>query len=102
VGLLVSIVVGRYVSAVTNHEESDLAVPDGSDSGARDIRLEVLASVCIGGTCPTVYRSDRRTFVVQGYAVSGESAQVDLHAGESLVEIPMDLLIAALNSGGVG
>lgn len=38
------------------------------------------------------------TLVVQGYAVSGELAGVDLPAGESLVEIPLHLLTEAVRN----
>ena len=39
---------------------------------------------------PTVYRTDRGTWVVQGWAVSDPEAlaQMDIPAGEGAVEIP--------------
>jgi hypothetical protein len=52
----------------------------------------LVTSGCRDGNCPTVYRTNRGTFVVQGYAVTPEQAGVDLPAGELLVEIPPDLL----------
>jgi hypothetical protein len=57
--------------------------------------LEVLAGQCTGGTCPTVYRRDSHSVVVQGYALTGKAAGVDLPDGEHLVEIPVDVLLAA-------
>jgi hypothetical protein len=57
--------------------------------------LEVLAGECTGGTCPTVYRRDAHNVVVQGYALTGNAAGVDLPDGEHLVEIPVEVLLAA-------
>jgi hypothetical protein len=45
---------------------------------------------CRDGTCPTIYRSDRGTIVVQGYVVM--DADVTVPEGEALVEIPAELL----------
>jgi hypothetical protein len=56
------------------------------------VSLTVLASSCSSGTCPTLYRTDRGTVVVQGYAVTAMAAGIDLPDGELLVEIPLDLL----------
>jgi len=48
---------------------------------------------CKNGNCPTIYRTDRGTLVVQGYAVGPEQAEgLTIPAGESLVEIPLDVL----------
>jgi hypothetical protein len=67
-------------------------------SGPSDIRLELLSSQCGNSSCPTIYRTDRGTLVVQGYAVAPEQAGVSLPEGELLVEIPTDLLAAALRA----
>lgn len=56
------------------------------------LAVEHLATVCGNGGCPTVYRTNRGTLVVQGYPVEGADVGVDLPAGELLVEIPVDLL----------
>lgn len=61
-------------------------------------KLTLVTSLCGTGSCPTVYRTDRGTLVVQGYAVSAEQANLDLPAGEQLVEVPMDLLAAAMQA----
>jgi len=58
--------------------------------------VRVLAT-CSGGTCPTVYESDRGTLLVQGYTVSAADG-VQLPAGEQLVEIPRDLLARAFEA----
>ncbi|MBB4694482.1 hypothetical protein [Paractinoplanes abujensis] len=61
--------------------------------------LTLLAAECSTGTCPTVYRTDRETVLVQGYIVSAADAGLDLPPGEQLVEIPLGLLAtAAANS----
>ena len=61
-------------------------------------KLTLVTSLCGTGSCPTVYRTDRGTLVVQGYTVSAEQADLDLPAGEQLVEIPMELLAAAMQA----
>ena len=60
------------------------------------MRLTRLAGGCEGGTCPTVYRTDRGTLVVQGTVVADPEAllSVDLPAHETLVEVPADLLLS--------
>jgi hypothetical protein len=57
-----------------------------------DAELRLIATRCGGGSCPTVYETDRGTYVVQGRAVTASGAGVDLSDGESLVEIPKELL----------
>jgi hypothetical protein len=49
---------------------------------------------CSGGTCPTVFETDRGTYVVQGAIVTDPEAlaSVDLPAHETLVEVPTELL----------
>jgi hypothetical protein len=61
------------------------------------MRLVKLAG-CSGGTCPTVYATDRGTFVVQGDIVTDPDAlaAMDLPAHEAAVEVPASLL-ASLN-----
>ncbi len=68
-------------------------------SGNSAPTLTLVASLCGTGTCPTVYRTDRGTLVVQGYTVAPENAGIDVPAGEQLVEIPADLLAAAMQAG---
>ncbi len=73
---------------MTTHE--DAVNTAEAPAAAADPRLEILASQCGDGTCPTVYRTDRETVVVQGYDVTGAVPD-----GEHLVEIPTDVLLAA-------
>lgn len=46
---------------------------------------------CEGGTCPTVYATDRGTYVVQG-AIVVDPEGVTVPDGETLVEVPAELL----------
>jgi hypothetical protein len=62
-------------------------------------KLTLVTTLCGGGSCPTVYRTDRGTLVVQGYTVTGDNVNIDLPAGEQLVEIPAELLAAAMQAG---
>ncbi|WP_433296466.1 hypothetical protein ACQP2F_38470 [Actinoplanes sp. CA-030573] len=55
------------------------------------VALTQLATVCGNGSCPTLYRTNRGTYVVQGYVIDSD-AGVDVPKGESLVEIPAELL----------
>jgi formylmethanofuran dehydrogenase subunit C len=52
--------------------------------------MEVIAGGCVDGTCPTIYRTERGTVVVQGQLVNYSG--VTMGEGEALVEIPADLL----------
>lgn len=56
---------------------------------------KTLASLCGTGSCPTVYGTDSDTVVVQGYEMTAEKAGVEVPDGEQLVEIPVDVLLAA-------
>lgn len=65
------------------------------DNDANDpagLTLELLATTCSTGSCPTIFKSDRGTFVIQGYAVDAQRAGVALAPDELLVEIPAELL----------
>ncbi len=70
-------------------------IPEQSPDRDAVPALTPVATVCGGGTCPTVYRTDRGTFVVQGYALSAANAGIDVPPGEQLVEIPASLFTAA-------
>jgi hypothetical protein len=62
--------------------------------------LTMLASSCASGTCPTIFESDRGTYVIQGYAVDARQAGVALGSDELLVEIPVELLAGILAERG--
>jgi hypothetical protein len=72
-------------------------VQDDERDGAKR-PLILVKKLCTGGSCPTVYLTDRNTYVVQGYTVTAEAAGLDLPAGEQLVEIPAELLAQALKT----
>jgi hypothetical protein len=59
----------------------------------RVMTLCPIASLCASGECPTIYRTDRGTLVVQGYAVDPAGAGLESVAGMQLVEIPVELLM---------
>lgn len=73
----------------------DASVPQNAAVTER-LNLEIVTTYCGSNTCPTVYRSDKGTLVVQGYTVTGDQAGVDLPDGEMLVEIPAELLREAV------
>jgi hypothetical protein len=58
------------------------------------MRLTQVNGGCNDGTCPTVYATDRGTFVVQGAIVTDPEAlaSVNLPPYETLVEVPRELL----------
>ena len=60
--------------------------------------LTMLAT-CAGGNCPTIFESDRGTYVIQGYALDAGRSGVTLGSDELLVEIPADLLNGLLAGG---
>ena len=64
----------------------------------RVLVLHTVTKLCGGSSYPTVYRSERQTVVVQGYALSGAEAGLTVRDGERLVEIPVDLLLAAADA----
>lgn len=64
------------------------------------LEVDVLARSCAATSCPTVYRTNRGTLVVQGYTVPAAEAGIDLPAGEALVEIPVSLLATAADDMG--
>jgi hypothetical protein len=59
------------------------------------MKLTFLGSTSQEGQCPTLYATDRDTFVVQGWAVTDPEALGDLRdvlPGETFVEVPKALL----------
>lgn len=55
-------------------------------------------SGCGNGPCPTVYETANGTILVQGFTVSGDSVELDIPPGESLVEIPRYVLERAMSA----
>jgi hypothetical protein len=59
--------------------------------------LERVAGTCQDGDiCPTIYKTDRGTIVVQGDQLSAASLKlITLPSGETAAEIPTSLLLEA-------
>jgi hypothetical protein len=60
------------------------------------MKLETyIGSNCHGGHCPTVYQSDRGTFIVQGNLLNpSEISDLAIPPHEGVVEIPESLVEA--------
>lgn len=60
------------------------------------MKLTFVRKTIISGetNCPSLYRTDRDTFVVQGWRVNDPEtlAQLDIPAHETVVEVPADVL----------
>ena len=76
----------------------DIDTPGGRSERTPTVTLEAVANRCSGGECPTVYKTNRGTLVVQGYAFEPGHAGVSLPAGEQMVEIPVELIKDFLHS----
>lgn len=62
------------------------------------MKLTLLGSSSINGDCPTLYATDRGTYVVQGVKLDAQVlAQLTLPDHETAVEIPAALLKFALD-----
>ncbi|GAA2635240.1 hypothetical protein [Paractinoplanes durhamensis] len=62
-------------------------------------RLRPIANRCTASSCPTVYLdADSGTLVVQGFDVPRDQEGVDVPQGESLVRVPIELLVEAMTS----
>jgi hypothetical protein len=59
------------------------------------MRLRFVGSDSPSGSCPTIYETDRGTYVIQGQTVTDAEALGDLRhvlPGETFVEVPKELL----------
>jgi hypothetical protein len=59
------------------------------------MKLRFIGSNSPSGSCPTLYATDRGTYIVQGLSVADPEALSDLRhvlPGETVVEIPAELL----------
>ncbi len=59
------------------------------------MRLRFVGSDSISGSCPTIYATDRDTYVIQGQTVTDPEALDDVRhvlPGETFVEVPKELL----------
>jgi hypothetical protein len=66
------------------------------------MELTPLAGDCPDGrTCPVISKTDRGTIAVQGYKLTNEElAQIGPPDGETVVEIPVTLLLEAARAYG--
>lgn len=49
---------------------------------------------CLGGNCPTIFRTESGSFVVQGVAVDADTrAHMNMPDSEDAVEVPASLLL---------
>lgn len=57
------------------------------------MKLRFLGSNSTGGDCPTLYATDRDTYIVQGWQLFANDLlmQLDISDGESAVEVPTEL-----------
>jgi hypothetical protein len=76
---------------MTNHEDADLPVATNGPPVIPGSVPQPVITLCGTGSCPTVYRTDRDTVLVQGPASDG----VAVGDGELLIEIPRELLLEA-------
>jgi hypothetical protein len=76
---------------MTNHENADRPVAINGPPEIPESVPQPVITLCGSGSCPTVYRTDRDTLLVQGYAATG----VAVPDGELLIEIPRELLLEA-------
>ncbi|HCT79699.1 MAG TPA: hypothetical protein DGG94_12875 [Micromonosporaceae bacterium] len=60
------------------------------------MKLTFIRKTALSGdtNCPSLYRTDRDTFMVQGWRVSDPEAlaQLDIPPHETVVEVPADVL----------
>ncbi|MGW7418205.1 hypothetical protein [Streptomyces sp. NPDC054863] len=57
------------------------------------MKVTMLATTCDKKDCPTIYKTDPGTVLVQGETPTDHG--LDIPAHETLVEIPMDLIVKA-------
>jgi hypothetical protein len=81
---------------MTNHKDADFPVVADGPPATPGSDPRMVISLCGTGTCPTIYRTDHETVLVQGNLVQGNVATgITVADGEMLVEIPEELLIEA-------
>ncbi|MDQ1041811.1 hypothetical protein [Streptomyces sp. V4I2] len=65
------------------------------------MKLRFLGSNSTGGDCPTLYATDRDSYIVQGWQLFANELlmQLDIPEGESAVEVPTELFEHLSNDG---
>lgn len=61
------------------------------------MKVTKLISTCDLKDCPTIYATDRGTFLVQGETPTDHGLKIPVH--ETLVEIPVELIKKAIADG---
>ncbi|MFF4221915.1 hypothetical protein ACX9I7_17700 [Streptomyces sp. L500] len=61
------------------------------------MKVTKLVSTCDIKDCPTIYATDRDTFLVQGETPTDHGLEIPAH--ETLVEIPMQLVFDLIRKG---
>jgi hypothetical protein len=81
-----------------------LAVAAECRKGLVGMRIVRQVSGCNGGTCPAVYETDQGTYLVQGAVVTDDDALAALRLppGETVVEVPAEILLGARGGGQEG
>lgn len=83
-----------------------LAVPTGKSGawsgtrtggGGKAVKVTKLVSTCDVKDCPTIYATDRGTFLVQGETPNDHG--LNIPARETVVEIPADLILDLVRKG---
>jgi hypothetical protein len=82
---------------MTQHRESD--APSEGLGVERRPRPTLIAS-CAGGNCPAIFRTTHGTLVIQGRAITGDTAGIEPGPGEALVEVPESLFADLLGDAG--
>lgn len=90
------------LSTMTTGSANELTVSASAMSAllsAPGPRLRPIANRCTASSCPTVYLdADSGTLVVQGFDVAPGQEGMDVPEGESLVRVPVELLLEAVAS----
>jgi len=77
---------------VNSRHKSSSDTDPADTAGDAAAGWRIVGSVCGTGTCPTIYESEGGSLIVQGYPVDPARAGLTVPDGESLVEIPAELL----------
>lgn len=68
------------------------------------MKVRLVRAECKDGPCPALYDTDRKSALVQGFVVDDPEALavLNLPAGETVVEVPWELLLSLVKPGEVG
>lgn len=62
------------------------------------MKIKILhPDTCADGSCPTIYETDRNSFLIQGFILSKEDKEkINLPESEDVIEVPADFLASFL------